>query len=354
MAKFDSKVDGNQVSGDEYNNIVVGLKNVITSSDQTIDTSNTQITKGIADYAAVGTFYAESGTANAYVLSSIGSRLAPNAYAEGMEIRFRAGNSNTGASTVNVAGLGLKNIKKADGSTDIESGDISTDYDTRARYDGTVFRLSSFSDINNLSINGKFNTSVVSQTISSGAIAYTCGHIKLDTEGSAATDDLDTISGGTVGDRVVLTITSATRNVIIKDGTGNIELFDNRDILLDFEIDCIELIYDGSYWKAINRIDSDFAASSTTNGYTYLPNGLIFQWGRSTTTIGTNTTINITFPITFNTDVYTAYCQPVTYGGTNDECSQVSCVATTTSNLRITNHDNDTTITQIRWFALGI
>jgi hypothetical protein len=297
MAKFDSKVDGNQVSGDEYNNIVVGVKNVITSSDQTIDTSNTQITKGIADYAAVGTFYTDSGAANAYVLSSIGSRLAPNAYAEGMEIRFRAGNSNTGASTVNVAGLGLKNIKKADGSTDIESGDISTDYDTRARYDGTAFRLSSLDEVNNFTVNGKFNIGIVSQTISSGAIAYSCGHMRLDTEGSAATDDLDTISGGTVGDRVVLSITNSARNVVIKDGTGNIQLFDNRDILLDFEVDCIELIYDGTNWLAINRIDSDFAASNTANGYTYLPNGDVLQWG--TQTVAANTTSTITLPVAY-------------------------------------------------------
>lgn len=352
MAKFDSKVDGNQVSGDEYNNIVVGLKNVITSSDQTIDSSNTQITKGIADYAAVGTFYADSGTANAYVLSSIGSRLAPNAYAEGMEIRFRAGNSNTGASTVNVAGLGLKNIKKADGSTDIESGDISTDYDTRARYDGTVFRLSSFSDINNLSINGKLNSPQTTQTISSGAITYNQLVCNLRGEGNSD-DTLTTINGGTTGDIIILS-KGGTEDVTLDHGVGNIFLRGGVDRLLTEGGDKITLYYDGTNWTPLAIESSrDFQSSNSNNGYTYLPNGLIIQWGRSTTTIGTNTTINITFPITFNTDVYTAYCQPVTYGGTNDECSQVSCVATTTSNLSITNHDNDTTITQIRWFALG-
>jgi hypothetical protein len=352
MAKFDSKVDGNQVSGDEYNNIVVGLKNVITSSDQTIDTSNTQITKGIADYAAVGTFYAESGTANAYVLSSIGSRLAPNAYAEGMEIRFRAGNSNTGASTVNVAGLGLKNIKKADGSTDIESGDISTDYDTRARYDGTVFRLSSFSDVNNLSINGKLNSPQTTQTISSGAITYNQMVINIRGEGNSD-DTLTTINGGTSGDILILS-KGGTEDVTLDSGAGNIVLRNGANRLLTEGGDKITLYYDGTNWTPIAIESSrDFQSSSATNGYTYLPNGKIFQFGRSTTTIGTNTTINITFPLTFNTDVYTAYCQPVTYGGSNDECVQVSCVATTTSNLRITNHDNDTTITQIRWFAMG-
>jgi hypothetical protein len=347
MAKFDSKVTGNQVDPDEYNNIVLGVKNVITSSDQTIDTSNTQITKGIADYAAVGTFYTDSGAANAYVLSSIGSRLAPDAYAEGMEIRFRAGNLNTGASTVNVAGLGLKNIKKADGSTDIESGDISTDYDTRARYDGTVFRLSSFGEVNNFTVNGKFNTNVVSQTISSGAIAYTCGHIILDTEGSAATDDLDTISGGTVGDRVVLRISDSSRNVVIKDGTGNIQLFDNRDILLDFLIDSIELIYDGANWLAIGRIDQDFAAVSNTNGYSYLPNGLILQWGNNS--IGDNTTSNVTLPITYPN----GHRQALASSGNTNVAHHLRVGANPTSTSQVQLINSDSVTHNIRWWSVG-
>jgi len=170
--------------------------------------------------------------------------------------------------------------------------------------DGTDANWSSDINVTDATVNGKFNTSVVSQTISSGAIAYTCGHIRLDTEGSAATDDLDTISGGTVGDRVVLIIASSTRNVVIKDGTGNIQLYDNKDILLDFTIDSIELIYDGANWLAIGRIDSDFAASFNTNGYTYLPNGLILQWGvvNSPSSIGT-VTLNLTYS-TANRGVY--------------------------------------------------
>jgi len=170
--------------------------------------------------------------------------------------------------------------------------------------DGTDANWSSDINVTDATVNGKFNTSVVSQTISSGAIAYTCGHIRLDTEGSAATDDLDTISGGTVGDRLVLRISSSTRNVVIKDGTGNIQLYDNKDILLDFTIDSIELIYDGANWLAIGRIDSDFAASFNTNGYTYLPNGLIFQWGvvNSPSSIGT-VTLNLTYS-TANRGVY--------------------------------------------------
>jgi hypothetical protein len=134
MAKFDDKVNGNTVDGDEYNNIVRAPKDVIETSGQSIDASNTQLTKGVAGYVASGNFYTDSGSANAYILNNIGSFRAPNAYTDGMEVRFRAGNASTTASTVNVSSLGVKNIKKPDGTTDI-STDIVTDVDTVLRFD---------------------------------------------------------------------------------------------------------------------------------------------------------------------------------------------------------------------------
>lgn len=139
MAKFDDKVNGNTVDADEYNNIVRAAKNAITDSGQTIDTSNTQLSKALANYAAVSTFYTDSGAADAYVLTPITTFKPPSAYINGMEIRFRAGNAGTGgAATVNVAGLGVKSLKEADGSTNPSS--IPTTEDSMYRYDGTVFR----------------------------------------------------------------------------------------------------------------------------------------------------------------------------------------------------------------------
>ncbi len=466
MAKFDSKVDGNTVGGDEYNNIVNPLANLITSSGQTIDTSNTQVVKAVADYAAVGTFYSDGGVVNAYSLSAIGSRLAPDAYSEGMEIRFRAGNTNTGAATVNVAGLGVKSIKQGDGSTDLTAGDISTDFDTRARYDGTVFRLSNVSDVGNLTVNGKFNTTatsatiasgaityssaymvldteggassdnldtinggvdgdevsirstagarnitirdngtsggnillkknldvlldesydmvtlkyrgsdgnwfevsrsltvdtrilqdlkiigkfntnVVSQTISSGSIAYSCGHMRLNTEGSSATDDLDTITGGTVGDRVVLRITSSSRKVVLKDGTGNIQLYDNKDILLGSTADSIELIYDGVSWLAIGRIDQDFSFSNSAEGYQYLPSGFIMQWG--IVTVGNNATVTVTLPITYTNNNRGAYASLNTV---EDRGEPVQATVLSNSQIRVRNSNINTD--GIRWWCIG-
>lgn len=74
--------------------------------------------------------YDESGAANAYVLDLKTNQQGPAAYFDGMIAMFEAGNANTGASTVNVAGLGSVNIKLKGGSADPAANDILTGRDT--------------------------------------------------------------------------------------------------------------------------------------------------------------------------------------------------------------------------------
>src|SRR5690606_4023504 len=66
--------------------------------------------------------------------------------------------------------------------------------------------------------------------ISDGAITITRGYHRVDTEGSAPTDDLDTIHGGQPGDILILMQQATGRKVTIKNGTGNIYTFDGQDI----------------------------------------------------------------------------------------------------------------------------
>lgn len=116
----------------ENNNLIVG-------SGQILDDANHQQThKAVSHYAAGGDFYTDSGAANAYVLSAGGSRTAPPGYFTGMRVRFVAGVANTGASTVNVASLGVKNIKTAAGG-DPSPGQIANLVELS--YDGTDFLL---------------------------------------------------------------------------------------------------------------------------------------------------------------------------------------------------------------------
>ncbi len=137
MTKFDNKINGNTVSADEYNNIVKAPKNLIENSGQTIDSSNTQLSKAVANYVGSANFYTDSGVADAYVLSTTGSFKAPTSLVDGLEIRFRTSNPNTGASTINVAGLGVVNIKLGNGTSDISSGFITSGSDIKLRYDAS-------------------------------------------------------------------------------------------------------------------------------------------------------------------------------------------------------------------------
>lgn len=88
-------------------------------------------------------------------------------------------------------------------------------------------------------------------TIATGAVTVTNGYHDIDTESDAATDDLDTINGGITGQVLVIKPENDARTVVVKDGTGNINL------LSDFSMTGINyhltLIYDGSNWVELSR-----------------------------------------------------------------------------------------------------
>ena len=136
MADFTtSKVDGNTVAASEWNQLA-DLDNAVTSSGQTPATGNLNQTGiAMAINAAGADFYSDSGTASAYVLTAIGTLRSPHAYFDGMRVRFRPDNANTGASTVNVVTLGVKSIKRSDGITATSTGDIVANVDLELRYD---------------------------------------------------------------------------------------------------------------------------------------------------------------------------------------------------------------------------
>jgi len=65
---------------------------------------------------------------------------APVAYTTGMEILVKIVNVNTGASTINLNSLGVKNIKRLDGSA-LLAGDLPADGVVKLVYDGTNFQI---------------------------------------------------------------------------------------------------------------------------------------------------------------------------------------------------------------------
>lgn len=142
MKNIPTQTTSTTLDPDEFNQPMDELENAILNTGISLSGGDvTQLSKSISNYVAGGSYYTDSGSANAYVLSVVGNKKSPTSYFNGMLVRYRATNANTGASTVNVNGLGVLNIKQADGTSDPEDGDISTTSDTFLVCDGTNFRM---------------------------------------------------------------------------------------------------------------------------------------------------------------------------------------------------------------------
>ena len=101
------------------------------TADKGIQADDVLLKDGAVNYGP------ESGAADAYVVTLA---QAPSAYKEGMSVAFKATNTNTGASTINVNGLGVKTILRGDGSV-LKQGDIISGHVSILRYNGTEFEL---------------------------------------------------------------------------------------------------------------------------------------------------------------------------------------------------------------------
>ena len=192
----------------ENNNLIVGSGQSLSTTD------NEQTHKAVAHYAGVGDFYVDSGTANTYVLSTTGSQISPPTYASGMRIRFVAGNTNTGASTVNVAGLGVKDLIRDDDGAALEPGDISTG-ETRAYYDGTSFRVTT-----NILIASKVRaTYSVSGTLTQfSLIIVPFDTVTFDTGGEFTTGAASRFTANTAGYYKICASVGVTLTPIAGDG----------------------------------------------------------------------------------------------------------------------------------------
>lgn len=116
---------------DDLNGFELENNNLIEGSGQTLDdTDHDQTHIAVADFAANGNFYTGGGSADAYTAAPVSPREGIHALQNGQQIRFVVPATNTGASTLNVNGLGVKDLKRWDGSAcvngDLISGEIVT------------------------------------------------------------------------------------------------------------------------------------------------------------------------------------------------------------------------------------
>lgn len=91
-------------------------------------------------------------------------------------------------------------------------------------------------------------------TIAGGVVTATGSRHTIDTQGDAATDDLDTINGGTEGDILILSSANAGRDPTLKDGTGNLILA--GDFTLTAITDTITLVRYAATWVELSRSDN--------------------------------------------------------------------------------------------------
>lgn len=84
--------------------------------------------------------YDESGVADAYVLDARTGMQGPASYFTDMEINFTPGVVNTGASTADVAGLGVQSLRDSNGVA-FTGGELVITEQIKFKYDGTNFVL---------------------------------------------------------------------------------------------------------------------------------------------------------------------------------------------------------------------
>lgn len=156
MRNIANKTDNvSTLSAAEFNaSIMQELENTVTKTGITLDgptgpdTDDEMLAQAVTRTAQGAVSYQDSGAADAYVLTATGGFKQPAAYTNGMTVLFQAGNTSTGASTINVAGIGVTDLKDKDG-TAIGAGGIVADTFYLAVYNtgATEFRITIGGDI---------------------------------------------------------------------------------------------------------------------------------------------------------------------------------------------------------------
>ena len=102
---------------------------------------NTSVALTIDTAQSGAPLYCNSANGTVAYSCSFGSTRALTAYTVGMFVLLRTDASNSGGCTLNIDGLGIKNIKQKDGTSDPAAGQIVSGQFYWLFYDGSVFRM---------------------------------------------------------------------------------------------------------------------------------------------------------------------------------------------------------------------
>jgi len=163
-----------------------------------LDNNYSTITSAINDANTYGNYAADSGSANAYVVALAN---LTTTYTAGLPIQFKALNTNTGASTLNVNSQGAKNIYLNNSA--LTANVIQANAIVSVVYDGTQFQMVSSSGAG---VSG--NVTYGNTTVSLGGSSSNIGNLTLNNT---------TVTGYT--ETVVTANTSTAYTINIANGT---------------------------------------------------------------------------------------------------------------------------------------
>lgn len=184
MEDLNNKATNDQLSASEWNGTRSEVQNIIENAGLTLSAGDqNQLGKAIADYLGNADFYTDSGTANAHVLNSVSSNQSPTALKDGMRVRYRVNVTNTGATTVAVAGLTTKAVTID--NVALIGGELVAGQSVTLEYHNS---------------NGKFN--IVSNELLKEVVGFTrsSGEFISDDGVEATTFDIETVIGASFED----------------------------------------------------------------------------------------------------------------------------------------------------------
>lgn len=130
-------------AGDFNANLRTELQSIITDCGFTLDpeggpnTDLDMLGKSIAVYSNASQYYADTGSADTYEINRVGNLQPLEQLIDGVIVYFKAANANTGPSTLNVDGMGVKDIVDNTGAALI-GGEILSGQYVQARYNSAT------------------------------------------------------------------------------------------------------------------------------------------------------------------------------------------------------------------------
>lgn len=176
MRDIQNKTDGTGdiLSALAFNtNFITELQGLVESADFILDieagpdTDTAMLRKAITHYATAAIYFSDGGISNAYSLSRVGNIQPLSSYKDGTTVLFKAANTNSGASTINVDSIGIVDLVADDGSALIGGEIVSGKY-ILCRYNDSSGDFEIIFDLNALPTAMIFDSSLSADLTATG------------------------------------------------------------------------------------------------------------------------------------------------------------------------------------------